>query len=32
MPKIVVGIVYCAMISIYEEEKNYLNMHWTQTE
>jgi hypothetical protein len=29
MPKIGVGIIYCAMISIYEEEKNKLNLHWT---
>lgn len=28
MPKIAVGIVYCAMLSIYEEEKSLLNIHW----
>jgi hypothetical protein len=28
MPKIAVGIVYCSMLSIYEEEKTSLNIHW----
>jgi hypothetical protein len=32
MPKIGVGIIYCAMISIYEEEKHKLNLHWTQAD
>ena len=30
MPKIAVGIIYCAMISIYKEERGLLNAHWEQ--
>lgn len=28
MPKLTVGLIYCAMLNLYEEEKTQLNEHW----
>lgn len=30
MPKLAVGLVYCAMLTIYDHEKNIINQHWSQ--
>lgn len=32
MPKLTVGLLYCAMITIYEKEKANLNVHWVEYE
>jgi hypothetical protein len=32
MPKLTVGLLYCAMITIYDKEKAGLNEHWAEAE
>lgn len=32
MPKLTVGLLYCAMLTVYESEKGRLNQHWAELE
>jgi hypothetical protein len=32
MPKLACGLIYCAMLTIYDKEKDDLKKHWTEIE
>jgi len=32
MPKITVGLLYCAMLNVYKSQKDSLNNHWRELE